>query len=86
MIAIEVRHTIVFDPGQLAHILKELQYMSANTDRLAASEAALATAVDNAVAKLTAPPAEAPPPDETPIVAAADAIDAATAKLTAATA
>lgn len=55
--------------------------MSEATDRLAASNAALAAKIDEAVTKLTSP---APENTDAAVNAVADAIDAETAKLDAA--
>jgi len=52
--------------------------MSAATDRLTASVQAATASVDALIARIPPP---APPVDETPIIAAADALDALKAKV-----
>jgi hypothetical protein len=71
----------MFGLAHLAQTIKEgIEKMSAATDRLTASVQAATVAVDALVARIPPP---APPVDETPIVAAADALDALTTKVNA---
>ena len=64
--------------GVLAFLARKVFTMSAATDRLTASTAALGASVDALIARIPPP---APPVDETPVIAAANAIDALTAKV-----
>lgn len=67
--------------GLLIRVILEFRKMSAATDRLTASVVTLATTVDAAMVKLTAP---VPTDDTAAVTAAADAVDALNGKLVAA--
>lgn len=72
----------MFCSNKIAKAITEgFEKMSQATDRLTASVGACTVAVEALIARIPAP---APPVDEAPIVAAADALDALTAKANAA--